>query len=100
MQIKNSERGQVIVIFAIALVGLLAVASMAIDLGRLYVERRNAQSAADAAVFAGAEAKIKNASAGLSIQNSAIISAARAAAAKNGFTHVEFGEWDQSVRLP
>ena len=92
MQIKKSERGQAIVIFAIAIVGLLAVVSMAIDLGRLYVERRNAQSAADAAVFAGAEAKIKNASAGLSIQNAAIISAARASAAKNGFTHVESGK--------
>jgi len=59
MYVKN-EKGQALVIFAVALVGLLAFISLAVDAGKLYVERRNAQSAADSAAFAAAVSKIKN----------------------------------------
>jgi hypothetical protein len=47
------ERGQVLIIVAVALVGLLALAGLAIDGGNLLMERRRAQNAADAAALAG-----------------------------------------------
>jgi hypothetical protein len=47
------ERGQVLIIIAVALVGLLALAGLAIDGGNLFMERRRAQNAADAGALAG-----------------------------------------------
>ena len=41
------------VMFALALVGILAMVGLVIDGGYLYVQRRTAQSAADAAALAG-----------------------------------------------
>jgi Flp pilus assembly protein TadG len=48
--------GQVLVIFAIGLVALLAFASLAFDIGRFYSERRFLQNAADAGALAAANA--------------------------------------------
>lgn len=50
----KSENGQSLVIIAIAFVGLIAIAALIIDGGSLYLSRRNAQTAADAAAMAGA----------------------------------------------
>jgi hypothetical protein len=50
----RSERGQTLVIVAVAMVGLLALAGLAIDGGNLVMRRRQAQNAADAAALAGA----------------------------------------------
>ena len=50
---KNNERGQAIVLIALAMVGLIAVAGLALDGGHLYQARRQAQNAADAAALAG-----------------------------------------------
>lgn len=50
----RNEKGQAIVILAIALVALLAFVALAIDGGNLYSARREAQNAADAAAMAGA----------------------------------------------
>jgi hypothetical protein len=55
---RHTERGQSILILAIAFVGMLGFASLAIDGGLLYTERRRAQNGADAAALAGALAKI------------------------------------------
>ncbi len=49
-------RGQVVVIFAISLVALLAAAGVAFDIGRFYSERRFLQNAADAGALAAANA--------------------------------------------
>jgi hypothetical protein len=46
--------GQVMVFFSVALVGILALGALVLDGGYLYVQRRTAQSAADAAALAGA----------------------------------------------
>ena len=55
MEGKNqTERGQILVFFAIIVVGLLAVAALAIDGGYGYAIRRAAQNAADAGALAGA----------------------------------------------
>lgn len=49
----QKERGQAVVVVAIALVALLAMTGLAIDGGRLFALRRTAQNAADAAALAG-----------------------------------------------
>lgn len=50
----EQERGQVLVLFAGALVALLMVAALAFDVGSMLLERRDQQNAADAAAIAGA----------------------------------------------
>ena len=59
MKKRSLERGQVIVLIAIGLVGLLGFAALAIDGGMVYSHRRQAQNAADAASMAAALAKVK-----------------------------------------
>lgn len=51
---RPNERGQVLVLFAGALVTILIVAALAFDVGMMLVERRDEQNAADAAALAGA----------------------------------------------
>ena len=50
----RSDRGAALPMFAICLVVLMAMAAFATDLGLLFVERREAQSAADSGVLGGA----------------------------------------------
>ena len=56
---NKSERGQALVIVAFALIGLIAMAGLAIDGSMVLADRRHAQNAADTAVLAGALAKVK-----------------------------------------
>jgi len=51
---RKSERGMTIAMLAVFIVGLFAMAALAIDLGVLYTARTSAQHAADAAALAGA----------------------------------------------
>lgn len=54
---KNSnESGQSIVIMAFAIIVLMGIMAVAIDGGRIYTQRRDAQNAADAAALNGARA--------------------------------------------
>jgi Flp pilus assembly protein TadG len=55
----ESARGQVIVIFALSLVAIMAAAGLAFDIGRFYSERRFLQNAADAGALAIANALIR-----------------------------------------
>jgi Flp pilus assembly protein TadG len=57
-QMHNGRRqsGQVIVLFAIALIAMLAMVGVAVDGGTLYVQRRTAQNSADAGALAGTRA--------------------------------------------
>jgi hypothetical protein len=50
----STERGQVLVIMVFGMVVLLIIAGLAIDGGTVFMERRHAQNAADAAALAGA----------------------------------------------
>ena len=52
---RRSERGQTIILVAVALVSLLAMAALAIDVTTLYVARGEMQCAADAAALAGCQ---------------------------------------------
>ena len=72
----RSESGQVLVILVLVMVVLLAAVALAIDGGRLYALRREAQSAADAAVLSAALAKCNGADP---------ITAGLATAGQNGF---------------
>lgn len=77
---QEGERGQVLPIVALAVVMLLAAASMAVDVGYLRYMQRTQQSAADSAAIAGAS-ELAYPSA------NDVVSAAKADASANGFTH-------------
>jgi Flp pilus assembly protein TadG len=55
----DGARGQVLVIFALFLVAIMAAAGLAFDIGRFYSERRYLQNAADAGALAIANALIR-----------------------------------------
>ena len=55
----SSERGQVLVIIALAIIGLIGMTGLAIDGSRAYSERRHAQNAADTAALAAALAYVR-----------------------------------------
>ncbi|MEO6206488.1 MAG: pilus assembly protein TadG-related protein [Candidatus Limnocylindrales bacterium] len=55
----TSERGQVLVLVVFSMVGLMAAAGLAFDVGRFYSERRFLQNAADAGALAVANALIR-----------------------------------------
>lgn len=69
MNRKISEDGQSLVIIAIAFLGLVAIAALVIDGGILYLNRRNAQTAADAAAMAGAHELCVNKGSTTDIEN-------------------------------
>jgi hypothetical protein len=53
---KNNNRGQVLVLMALAIVALLALAALGIDVGYVYTVRHELQRCADAGALAGASA--------------------------------------------
>jgi hypothetical protein len=55
----DGTRGQVLVIFALSLVAIMAAAGLAFDIGRFYSERRFLQNAADSGALAIANALIR-----------------------------------------
>src|SRR5258708_21198948 len=54
MNLSHRQPGQILVMFALALVGLMAMVALVIDGGYMYVQRRTPQTSADAAALAGA----------------------------------------------
>ena len=56
---QRREPAQVIALFAISLVAMLAMVGVAVDGGTLYLQRRTAQNAADAAALAGTRALLQ-----------------------------------------
>ena len=57
--VLREQRGQVLVIFALGLIALLAAAGLAFDIGRFYSEQRSLQNAADAGALAAANSLIR-----------------------------------------
>src|ERR1051326_344389 len=55
---RTTERGQALILIALAAIGLFAMTGLAIDGSAKFSDRRHAQNAADAAALAGALAKI------------------------------------------
>lgn len=58
MKPNRNERGQAVVLIALALVAMFGFAALAIDGGRVFSEKRRAQNAADSAAYAAASASI------------------------------------------
>ena len=73
------ERAQALIVIALALVGILGMMGLVIDGGRGFLDRRNAQNAADAAALASAYARIK--------MDQDLLSAALDSAAQNGYNN-------------
>jgi hypothetical protein len=57
--IFSTERGQALILIALAAIGLFAIVGLAIDGSAKFSDRRHAQNAADTAALAGSLAKIK-----------------------------------------
>ena len=79
MKKDHFERGQALIIIALALVGILGAAALVVDGGRGFLDRRKAQNAADAAALASAYARIKG--------GQSMTAAALSAAAENGYNN-------------
>ena len=75
----NGERGQVLVIFALALIAIVAMTGLVLDGGSTFVQRRDQQNVADAAALAAAYSYAMTGS------TSSATTAAQAIAADNGF---------------
>src|ERR1043165_6319231 len=92
MKPKSQERGEALILIALAAVGLFAFSALAIDGSRVFSDRRHAQNAADTAVLAAALAKIK----GNDYSNAALLRAQ-----SNGFdttnSTVEVNTCDQVI---
>jgi hypothetical protein len=83
---RRGERGQVLVIFALGLVAIVAMTGLVLDGGDTFVRRRDQQNIADhAAMAAGYAYAMNNGSA------SAAASAAWSTAAANGYTNLSNG---------
>ncbi len=78
---NRSNDGQIIVIFALGLVAMIAMVGLVLDGGSTFAQRRGQQNAADLAAMAGANDFLLNNDATLALAE------ARAVAAQNGFTH-------------
>jgi len=55
-RILNNQRGSVVVLAALSLMGLIGFAGLVVDVGSLYVEQTKLQNTVDAAVLAGGQA--------------------------------------------
>ncbi len=78
---RERERGQIIVIFALALVAIIAMVGLVLDGGSAFAQRRDEQSAADLAALAAANDYMLNSDSTLATAR------ARTVAAANGYTH-------------
>lgn len=78
---KKSEKGQALVLIALAAVGLFGFAALSIDGGMVFSDRRHAQNAADTAALAAALARVRAAS----NPDAAAVTAGTARAFTNGY---------------
>src|SRR5689334_25165610 len=59
MKPRSQERGQALIMVALAVVGLFGFSALAIDGSRVFSDRRHAQNAADTAALAAALTKVR-----------------------------------------
>jgi Flp pilus assembly protein TadG len=76
MKKHPSERGQALIIIALAFVGIVGMAGLVIDGGNAFQDRQRAQNAVDAAALASAHARVTGGD---------LVAAAHAPAAQNGY---------------
>jgi hypothetical protein len=82
---RRGERGQIIILFVLAIFVIVGVVGIVLDGGAAYALRRQEQSVADLAAMAGATAFL-NTAGDYATKNAAADSAARVNATENGFT--------------
>ena len=75
----RSQRGQALVIIALALVGIVGMVALAVDGGNVFLDRRGAQNAADSAALASGLSRIQG--------GRDWVGAALASAAQNGYNN-------------
>ena len=86
---RQAQRGQILVLFTVALIVVIAMLGLVLDGGSTFAQRRDQQNVADLASFSGADAYL-NATAN---KSAAADAAARALALSNGYTtNVATGE--------
>jgi Flp pilus assembly protein TadG len=78
--IRSREKGQILVVFALAVLVIIGIVGLALDGGSTYAQRRDQQTASDLAALAAANDYL------LSNNESQAIDRARAVAAANNFT--------------
>ncbi|HEX7235150.1 MAG TPA: pilus assembly protein TadG-related protein, partial [Nitrosospira sp.] len=81
------ENGQALIIIVLAIVGLAGVAGLVIDGGNAFLDRRNAQNAADSAALAAALTRVRG-TAGQSLSGAALASAAQNGYDNNGTSNI------------
>lgn len=99
--LQTGEKGQAMVIIALAGVALVGFLSLVTDLGTVYFERRNAQNAADSAALVGAQ-KWTGVVPNVSLVAADAVRDARRYAIKNGFntdSGANNGTWNGEVRV-
>lgn len=82
MNERRGERGQVLVIAALAMTALMAFLALVIDVGNAYAQRRLMQNAADAAAVAGT--RILATSAGSGVSDASVLGAVNTYLGNNG----------------
>ncbi len=81
------ERGQALIIIVLAIVGLAGMAGLVIDGGNAFLDRRNAQNAADSAALAAAVSRVRGTS-GQSMSGAALSAAAQNGYDNNGISNI------------
>lgn len=77
MDLKHKERGQALIVVVLAIVGLAGMVGLVVDGGNAFLDRRNAQNAADSAALAAALVRIRG--------GNSLSGAAFEAAEQNGY---------------
>ena len=83
---RRDERGQILILFALAIVVIMGMLGLVLDGGAAYAQRREEQGVADLAAMAGATAYL-NTQGSVVTKTAAADAAARAVATANGYTH-------------
>lgn len=78
---REQEGGQIIVLFALAMIAIIAMVGLVLDGGSAFSQRRGEQSAADLAALAAANSILLNGDEAIAT------GVARTTTAENGFTH-------------
>jgi Flp pilus assembly protein TadG len=83
---RRPREGQILVIFALAVVVMMAMGGLILDGGAAFAHRRDAQNAADLAALAGANAYLDKFESTPAVAEAAAIAVARQSATGNGYT--------------